>query len=113
MFGVTTAQNSVYILNQKVLRFYSQTVELLLKPSQFPYLNNLFETQRLKFGTKFLEKNAYQVQANRVGSLEEANSNIVSMARQGGNYQDLEDVLKEADIIVAAIGRAHFVKKEI
>ena len=27
--------------------------------------------------------------------------------------KNLEDVLKEADIIVAAIGRAHFVKKEM
>ena len=27
--------------------------------------------------------------------------------------KDLEDVLKKADIIVAAIGRAHFVKKEM
>lgn len=58
-------------------------------------LNIEFEKKRSDFGIKFLEKNAQQVQLNRIASLTEANSTLNNLSRQGENPNELLNVLKE------------------
>lgn len=53
------------------------------------------EKARLNFGTKFLESNARQLQAERITDLEQSNEQIISMTRQGMDYQEALNIAQE------------------